>query len=87
VAGTAIQASNVPRHPAGLSVELSVLPRPGGLHQLTIDGHRAYTFVGDDRPGDARGDGFVTGTGPTEPFLWRAVRVPATAPPSVSLNR
>ncbi|MFD2079620.1 hypothetical protein SAMN05421678_116146 [Actinopolymorpha cephalotaxi] len=82
-----VRVPDVPRHPAGLSLELSVLPRPGGLHQLTIDGHRAYTFVGDERPGEARGDGFVTGTGPTKPFVWRAVRVPAGAPASVPLDR
>lgn len=66
--------------PAGLGVRIGTLDRPGGLHQLAVNGHRAYTFVGDTKPGQLSGDGFITGGLQGRTHTWRAVRVSPGAP-------
>ncbi|GAA2757608.1 hypothetical protein GCM10009872_29680 [Actinopolymorpha rutila] len=62
------------------------LPRQGGLHQLTVDGRRLYTFVPDVRPGQTRGQGFRTGDQAGLVYTWSAVVVPASAPTSIPLR-
>ncbi|MFD2079621.1 COG4315 family predicted lipoprotein [Actinopolymorpha cephalotaxi] len=71
----------------GTGLKVSVLPRPGGLDQLTIGGRRAYTFVDDKVPGDAHGINFITGIGPNGPMVtWGVVQLPAKAPDSLPLR-
>ena len=63
------------------------LPRQPGLHQLTVDGRRLYTFVPDVRPGQTRGQEFRTGdTAAGVVYTWKAVVVPASAPTSIPLR-
>jgi predicted lipoprotein with Yx(FWY)xxD motif len=47
------------RPPAGfeLSDKFSVIKRRDGSLQLAYDGRPLYTFAGDQKPGDTRGDG------------------------------
>ncbi|MET9019564.1 hypothetical protein ABZV93_06250 [Actinopolymorpha sp. NPDC004070] len=71
--------------PGTLGVRIGVLDRPGSLHQITVNGRRAYTFV-DDRPGQARGDRFITGGPKGRTYTWRAVVVPDNAPTRVVLK-
>jgi len=43
---------------AGLSaVKLSVARQPGGASDVTYAGHPLYTYVGDTKPGQTRGEG------------------------------
>ncbi|MGW0232163.1 hypothetical protein ACWDWO_27960 [Actinopolymorpha singaporensis] len=65
-----------------LGVRIATIDLPGLGHQLTVNGHRAYTFVAD-RPGDLRGDRFITGSSSGRTYTWRAVRVPQGAPREV----
>ncbi|MFD2077758.1 COG4315 family predicted lipoprotein [Actinopolymorpha cephalotaxi] len=69
--------------PGSLGVRLTVLERPGGLHQLAVNGHRAYTFVADSGPGQVGGDSFITGGAQNRTYTWRAVRVADAAPTEV----
>lgn len=71
------------RDPGGLGVRIGTLDRPGGLHQLAVNGHRAYTFVDDTKPGQLTGDGFITGGLSGQTHTWRAVRVSPRAPARV----
>ncbi|SDS01159.1 hypothetical protein [Actinopolymorpha singaporensis] len=68
--------------PGTLGVRIATIDLPGLGHQLTVNGHRAYTFVAD-RPGDLRGDRFITGSSSGRTYTWRAVRVPQGAPREV----
>jgi predicted lipoprotein with Yx(FWY)xxD motif len=43
--------------PKGSVGSLGTISRPGGLKQLTYKGMPVYTFVGDTKPGDAKGQG------------------------------
>ena len=36
--------------------KLGTIKRPGGTTQATYDGHPLYTYIGDDAPGQARGN-------------------------------
>ncbi len=60
----------------GVNIRVRTLPRPGGLHQLAINSHRVYTFSGDRRPGDIKGNLIVTGTPDSRIHMWRPVTVP-----------
>lgn len=71
--------------PGTLGVHIGVLPRQGGLHQLAVNGHRAYTFL-NDGPGRLAGDLFITGGPKGANYTWRAVRVDKNAPARVALN-
>ncbi|MFD2077755.1 Predicted lipoprotein with conserved Yx(FWY)xxD motif [Actinopolymorpha cephalotaxi] len=71
--------------PGTLGVRIGVADRAGGLHQITVNGHRAFTFV-DDKPGQARGDRFITGGPKGQTYTWRAVVVPKDAPTQVVLK-
>ena len=71
--------------PDALGVRIGVAERPGGLHQITVNGRRAFTFV-DDRPGQARGDQFITGGPKGQTYTWRAVVVSKDAPAQIVLK-
>jgi predicted lipoprotein with Yx(FWY)xxD motif len=69
--------------PSGAVGSLATVNRPDGTVQVAYKGMPLYTFTGDQRPGDAKGEGLKdVGT-------WNAIRVGAsgapaakTAPPS-----
>jgi predicted lipoprotein with Yx(FWY)xxD motif len=42
----------------GVAGTLGVVTRSDGTHQLSLDGHPLYRYVGDQGPGDTTGDGF-----------------------------
>lgn len=54
--------------PSGVSDTLGSTTRSDGMHQLTVDGHPVYTFVGDSAPGQANGQGKVLNGG-----LWTVI--------------
>jgi predicted lipoprotein with Yx(FWY)xxD motif len=43
--------------PAGVTATLGEITRPDGTTQLTVDGYPMYTYVGDAKPGQAKGQG------------------------------
>lgn len=43
--------------PKGSVGSLAAVKRPGGMTQVTYKGMPLYTFVGDQKPGDAKGQG------------------------------
>ncbi|MGI8507125.1 MAG: COG4315 family predicted lipoprotein [Solirubrobacteraceae bacterium] len=43
--------------PKGSVGSLGTIRRPGGMMQVTYKGMPLYTFVGDQKPGDAKGQG------------------------------
>jgi predicted lipoprotein with Yx(FWY)xxD motif len=70
--------------PAGTH-SLGTIRRPGGQTQVTYKGKPVYTFSGDSKPGDAKGEGFK------DVGVWHAASVgastkkaPAAAPQPVS---
>jgi predicted lipoprotein with Yx(FWY)xxD motif len=69
-----------------LGVRLGILDRPGGLHQVSVNGHRAYTFSGDTKPGQFHGASFITGRGPGRLYTWRPVPVTDNAPTAIVLK-
>ena len=70
----------------GVNIRVRTLPRSGGLHQLAINSHRVYTFSGDRRPGDIKGNLIVTGTPDSRIHMWRPVTVPLTSPTVFTLT-
>jgi predicted lipoprotein with Yx(FWY)xxD motif len=51
-------ASALPKAaPKGVTATLGQITRPDGSKQLTVDGFPMYTYVGDSRPGQAKGQG------------------------------
>ena len=65
------------------SVALGTAKRPDGTMQITYKGMPLYTFAGDKKPGDAKGQGIKV------PALWTAVTTggasaPATVPAASS---
>jgi predicted lipoprotein with Yx(FWY)xxD motif len=54
----------------GVTGKLGTIFRPGGAVQATYDGHPLYTYVGDNGPGQARGNNLDLNGG-----LWYEVRV------------
>jgi predicted lipoprotein with Yx(FWY)xxD motif len=59
-----------PRAGAGVTGRLSTVSRGGHTVQATYDGHPLYTYIGDNRPGDANGNNLDLNGG-----LWYEVRV------------
>ena len=55
----------------GVTGTLGTIRRPGGGLQATYDGHPLYTYIGDNGPGQARGNNLNLNGG-----LWYEVRVP-----------
>jgi predicted lipoprotein with Yx(FWY)xxD motif len=55
----------------GVTGALGVVTRADGTHQLTLDGHPLYRYVGDQSPGDTTGDGFGG--------IWHVVRTATSA--------
>jgi predicted lipoprotein with Yx(FWY)xxD motif len=44
---------------SGLTGTVGTAPTTGGGQQLTLDGHRLYTFSGDSQPGQVNGEAFM----------------------------
>jgi predicted lipoprotein with Yx(FWY)xxD motif len=44
---------------SGLTGTVGTAPTTGGARQLTLDGHRLYTFSGDTRAGQVNGEGYL----------------------------
>ncbi len=59
-----------PKAAPGLDGRLGSIRRSGGALQATYDGHPLYTYVGDEAPGEARGNGLDINGG-----LWHEVAV------------
>jgi predicted lipoprotein with Yx(FWY)xxD motif len=69
--------------PSGAVASLATVKRPDGTVQVAYKGMPLYTFTGDQRPGDAKGEGLK------DVGIWNAIKVGAsgapaakTAPPS-----
>ncbi len=58
-----------PQAGPGVSGRLSIISRPGGGVQATYDGHPLYSYIGDNRPGQADGNNLDLNGG-----LWYEVR-------------
>jgi predicted lipoprotein with Yx(FWY)xxD motif len=43
----------------GLTGAIGTAPAPGGGQQITLDGHRLYTYAGDSGSGQVNGQGFM----------------------------
>jgi predicted lipoprotein with Yx(FWY)xxD motif len=54
----------------GLPGTITTITRTGGSRQLTYNGHPLYTYIGDNAPGQARGNNLNLNGG-----LWHEVRV------------
>ena len=52
------------------AAQLGTITRSGGSQQVTYDGHPLYTYIGDDGPGQANGNGLDLNGG-----LWYEMRV------------
>jgi predicted lipoprotein with Yx(FWY)xxD motif len=59
-----------PQAGQGIPGRFGTISRPGGGRQMTYDGHPLYTYIGDDGPGQARGNGLDLNGG-----LWYEMRV------------
>jgi predicted lipoprotein with Yx(FWY)xxD motif len=59
-----------PKAGPGVTGKLGTITRPGGGVQATYDGHPLYTYIGDNGPGQAQGNGLDLNGG-----LWYEVRV------------
>ncbi len=81
-----VDSSSVTTKVAGLQARFGTAPLAGGMHQLTVNGHRLYTYVVDKRPGQAYGAGFRTGDATGKVYIWSTVVVPSTAPASIQLG-
>jgi predicted lipoprotein with Yx(FWY)xxD motif len=57
---------------------LATVRRPDGRRQVTYRGGPLYTFSGDTRRGDAKGEGFK------DVGVWHAASVGASAPPATT---
>jgi len=66
-------ASGTPTGPSSVT-GLAVADRPDGTSQVTYNGRRLYTFVDDDAPGKATGDG-DSDAFDGQQFSWHAVTV------------
>jgi predicted lipoprotein with Yx(FWY)xxD motif len=44
---------------SGVTGTVGTAPTTGGAEQLTLDGHRLYTFSGDTKAGQVNGEGFM----------------------------
>lgn len=52
-----LQSPGSPTAVPGITAPLAVIRGAGGTSQVTLGGHPLYTFAGDLRPGDSRGEG------------------------------
>lgn len=59
--------------PGGSVGSLASVTRPGGARQITFKGEPLYTFVGDTKPGEAKGQGIK------DVGVWTAVTANGTA--------
>jgi predicted lipoprotein with Yx(FWY)xxD motif len=66
--------------PSGTVGSLGAVKRPEGTEQVTYQGSPLYTFTGDQRPGDTKGQGIKdVGT-------WSAVTTGSTSTPAGSTS-
>jgi predicted lipoprotein with Yx(FWY)xxD motif len=59
-----------PQAGRGIPGRFGTISRPGGGQQMTYDGHPLYTYIGDNGPGQARGNNLDLNGG-----LWYEMRV------------
>ncbi len=52
-----LMASGAPTAAPGVQAAVGTISLPGGGKQVTVNGHPVYTYVKDQRPGDATGQG------------------------------
>jgi predicted lipoprotein with Yx(FWY)xxD motif len=62
----------------GVTGSLGVVTRADGTHQLSLDGHPLYRYVGDQAPGDTTGNGFGG--------IWHVVPAATTASAAAALT-
>ena len=62
--------TGTPKAGPGVTGKLGTIKRPGGTTQATYDGHPLYTYIGDNAPGQARGNKLDLNGG-----YWYEVRV------------
>jgi predicted lipoprotein with Yx(FWY)xxD motif len=79
-----VSAGVTPTSGGGVTGAVSTVHRSDGSVQVTYDGKPLYTFVQDNGPGSASGNGFKDNFGGTN-FSWHAAAVAgAVAPPSTA---
>ncbi|HEY7224133.1 MAG TPA: hypothetical protein VH561_11155 [Micromonosporaceae bacterium] len=77
---------STPTKDATLTGTLTLVTRPDGGHQVMYDNKPLYTFVQDNAPGQATGDGFTDNFNGTA-FVWHAATVSgAVASPASSAS-
>jgi len=74
-----IAAGKTPSGPAQLSGKLSVVTRPDGASQVTLNGKPLYTFSFDHAPGDVAGNGQKDSFGGTN-FTWHVATASGSGP-------
>jgi predicted lipoprotein with Yx(FWY)xxD motif len=65
----------------GVTGTLGVIKRSDGSTQATYNGHPLYTYVGDTKPGEAKGNGLKLSGG-----VWHEVTVSGGAAPAASTS-
>jgi predicted lipoprotein with Yx(FWY)xxD motif len=65
-----IAPAGAPTKSPGVRGSLSVVTRPDGTRQVTLDGAPLYRFFQDTAPGDVNGNGIMDSFGGTS-FTWR----------------
>ena len=68
----------------GVTGKLTVITRSDGSKQATYDGHPLYTYVGDTKPGQAKGNGLNLSGGLWHEVTASGATAPAPAPSSSS---
>jgi predicted lipoprotein with Yx(FWY)xxD motif len=64
---------------AGLTGKLGTIKRDDGTTQATYNGHPLYTYVGDTKPGETKGNGLNISGG-----VWHEATVSGSAAPAPS---
>jgi predicted lipoprotein with Yx(FWY)xxD motif len=67
---------------SGVSGKLGVITRSDGTKQATYNGHPLYTYVGDTKPGEAKGNGLNLSGG-----LWHDIVVSGSAAPAATKSK
>lgn len=78
-----LTASATPAPPGGTTLALGLIQRDDGSQQVTVGGRPLYRFVGDQKPGDATGNGLNAQGG-----TWSvaALQASASVPPTPAPN-
>jgi predicted lipoprotein with Yx(FWY)xxD motif len=72
-------SGSMPTAGDGVTGRLSTINRPDGMVQVTYDGKPLCTFIQDDAPGKATGNGFKDSFDGTD-FEWHAAGLTGAAP-------